>query len=356
MIKTIKYRIKDKNTSKILDQMARDVNFTWNVLNSAARKKWKESRQEFHKFDPWFTEIIKGASKHLTVNAQTLQAVMAQFHKDIHQAKKQLRYRGKKSHKWIPFKEEAFKYHGDYVTYGKVKFRIWNSYKIKGNIKSGSFTCDNTGKWFVNINYETSETKSSTGADQVGIDLGLKTTATCSNGKELNVNDLKKLDQRIAKLQRARRFKLVTAIHKKKANIKNDRFNKFALDLVKTNNLIAIGNVSGFTQGKLAKSRHTNSWSLLKRKIEFKCLEYNVKYLEVSEHLTTQTCNVCGSVEGPKGIKELSVRSWTCTCGAELNRDINASINILNRAKGFASYSGNLDCKMSGEFDSKLVY
>ena len=42
VIKNTKFRIKDKNTSKILDKMARDVNFVWNVLNSASRKKWKE--------------------------------------------------------------------------------------------------------------------------------------------------------------------------------------------------------------------------------------------------------------------------------------------------------------------------
>jgi putative transposase len=206
----------------------------------------------------------------------------------------------------------------------------------------GSFTRDNTGRWFVNIVYDCVDKKQSVGQESVGIDLGLKTTATCSSGKILNVNDLKEIDKRVARLQRARRFRLAKTLQKKKANIKNDRFNKFALDLVKTNNLVAIGNVQGFTTGKMAKSRYANSWSLLKNKIQFKCLEYGVSYLEVSENLTTQTCNQCGSVEGPKGIKELGVRFWKCSCGAELSRDHNASINILNRAKALASHKGNL--------------
>lgn len=337
MIKTARFRIKDKNTSKTLDEMARDVNLTWNVLNSASRKKWKESRQVFHKYDPWFNQIINGSPRCLKINSETLQAVRDHFHKDIRQAKKQLRYRGKKSPKWIPFKARTFKLCGDYFIYNKQKFRIWRSMKIEGSIKSGSFTRDTTGRWFVNISYKVTEPKISTGASQVGIDLGLKTTATCSSGKELNISDLKIIDQKVAKLQRARRFRLAKTIQRKKVNIKNDRFNKFALDLVKTNNLVAIGNVSGFTKGKMAKSRYANSWSLLKNKIQFKCMEYGVRYIEVSEHLTTQTCNICGSIEGPKGIKELGVRFWTCTCGAELSRDINASINILNRAKCLAS-------------------
>lgn len=330
MIKTIKFRVKDKNSSKLLDQMARDTNFVWNVLNSASRKKWKESRKMFHKFDPWYNQILTGASKLLSINSKSIQSIRDQFHKDIRQVKKQLRFRGKKSPKWIPFQAGAVKLTDGVVIYDKKRFRIWQSLKNKGRIKSGSFTQDATGKWFVNFSYETNEIKVSVGDKQVGIDLGLKTTASCSDGAQLDVNDLKPIDKRIERLQRARRFGLVKVLHKKKANIKKDRFNKFALGLVKINNLIVIGNVKGFLKGRMAKSRYQNSWGLLKTKIEFKCLEYRVKCLEVSEHLTTQTCNICKSVEGPKGIKELGVRFWGCSCGAELNRDINAATNILN--------------------------
>ena len=63
MLKTIKFRVKDKNTSKELDLMARDVKFVWNILNNASRKKWNESRQYFHKLNPYFTAIFKGDSK-----------------------------------------------------------------------------------------------------------------------------------------------------------------------------------------------------------------------------------------------------------------------------------------------------
>lgn len=317
--------------------MARDTNFVWNVLNSASRKRWRESRKMFHKFDPWYNQIINGSSEFLSLESQSIRAIRDQFHKDIHQHKKQLRFRGKKSPKWVPLKKQSIKLNNGIIIYNKKKFRIWQLLKIKGEIKSGSFTQDTTGRWFVNLSYESTEVKQSFGINKVGIDLGLKTTAVCSNGDSLNVNDLKALDHRIAKLQRARRFKLVKVLHNKKVNIKNDRFNKFALNLVNTNSLIAIGNVNGFTKGKMAKSRYANSWSLLKNKIEFKCKEYGIDYCEVNEHLTTQTCNVCGSVEGPKGIKELSVRFWKCSCGAELSRDLNASINILNRAKCLAS-------------------
>jgi putative transposase len=267
------------------------------------------------------------------------------FYKDLKQQKKQIRFKGKKSPRWIPFKATSFKLEDGSFLYKNQRFRVWQSMKINGKIKSGSITQDVLGRWFVNINYEIAFSKKSVGADQVGIDLGLKTTAVCSNGVKLVVSDLKTYDREIAKQQKARNFNRAKAINVKKTNIKNDRFNKFALSLVKTNNLIAIGDVQGFTKGKMATSRYLNSWSMLKNKIRFKCEEYNVPIFEVSEYLTTQTCNQCGSVEGPKGIKELSVRSWVCSCGAELNRDINAAINILDRAKSLASCNGNLACQ-----------
>jgi len=337
MIKTIKFRIKDKNTAIELDLMARDVNFVWNVLNSASRKKWKESRKYFHKFDPFFTSITKGSSEYLKINSQAVQAITEQFHKDIKQFKKQLRFRGIKTPRWIPFKGQTVKLLGDSVKYNGAKFRIWKSANVTGKIKTGCFTRDTLGRWFVSFTYEEKILQFPQGIGKVGVDLGLKDTAVCSNGKVLNIKDLDNLDKKIAKMQRAKNFNRAKVLHKKKENIRKDRFNKFALDLVKTNSLIAIGNITGFKKGNLAKSRYQNAWTLLKNKIEFKCLEYGVDFLEVSENFTTQTCSVCGSIEGPRGIEGLGVRDWICSCTARLNRDVNAAINILSRAKCLAS-------------------
>ena len=71
LLKTIKFRIKDKTKANPLDLMARDVNLVWNVLNSASRNIWKASRKVFHKFDPWVALIVNGASKELLIKAQT---------------------------------------------------------------------------------------------------------------------------------------------------------------------------------------------------------------------------------------------------------------------------------------------
>ena len=113
--------------------------------------------------------------------------------------------------------------------------------------------------------------------------------------------------------------------------------NKFVKGLVDRNNFLAIGNISGHTKGKLAKTRYNNSWSSLKTKFKHKCKERGAYFVEVSEYLTTQRCHMCGSIEGPKGVKELSVRFWECSCGARLDRDVNAAINILITALGISA-------------------
>jgi len=337
MIKTYKYRIKDKNRLKLLDQMSREVKFTWNVINAAARKKWKESRKYFHKYDPYYTDIVKGASKEMLVHSHTLRAVLDQFHKDIRQQKKQLRFKGRKTLGWIPFKEGAIKIHEDRFTYAKMNFRIWKSRPFPPGalLKTGCFTQDCAGRWYVNFVIECPDNEEKCcGSGKIGIDLGLKTTATCSDGKELQLKELEEVDEKIKKQQRARNFKRVKKLHIHKANKRKDKICKFAKDLVKTNGLVVVGNVSGFTKGNVAKSRYNNAWSILKKWIEFKCLEYGAAYQEVSEYRSTQRCNECGSIEGPKGLEGLSVRQWECSCGAGLNRDINAAINILNAALG----------------------
>ena len=146
LLKTIKFRIKDKTKAKPLGLMARDVNLVWNVLNSASRKIWKASRKVFHKFDPWVASILNGASKELLINAQTIQAIRDQIHKDIRQSKKQLRCRGRNSPRWIPFNGQTIKLLGDCVFYKGKKYRIWNSFDGPGKIKSGAFTQDRVGK------------------------------------------------------------------------------------------------------------------------------------------------------------------------------------------------------------------
>ena len=81
---------------------------------------------------------------------------------------------------------------------------------------------------------------------------------------------------------------------------------------------------------KLAKSISDCGWYELTRQLQYKALWNNRVYLKINTYYpSSQLCNVCGYRN--KDTKNLGVREWTCPiCGTKHDRDINASINILN--------------------------
>jgi IS605 OrfB family transposase len=170
---------------------------------------------------------------------------------------------------------------------------------------------------------------------QIGIDLGLKTTATCSNGDSLSRQDCyRNLELKLGKAQRANNKKRVKAIHAKIKNRRKDAIHKFTNKIVRENSLIIVGNVSSqkLAKTKMAKSVLDAGWFMLKTQLDYKSIAAQGVFLEVNESYTTQTCSCCGliSQSSPKGRTGLGIREWTCAeCGTTHDRDINAAKNIL---------------------------
>jgi len=149
-------------------------------------------------------------------------------------------------------------------------FKVWDSYGLSGyQFRAGSFAEDARGRWYFNIVVE-AQIKQTTGSGQVGIDLGLKDTATCSHGEKLERgNFYRNSEQQLAKAQRARKKKRVKNIHAKIKNQRKDAIHKFTTKLVNENELIVVGNVSssGLAKTKLAKSVLDAGWTMLKRNL-----------------------------------------------------------------------------------------
>jgi putative transposase len=77
----------------------------------------------------------------------------------------------------------------------------------------------------------------------------------------------------------------------------------------------------------LSKSISDASWGILRQWIEYFGLVFDVETVAVPPHYTSTDCSDCGA----RVKKSLSTRTHICECGCELDRDTNASINILNR-------------------------
>jgi len=99
---------------------------------------------------------------------------------------------------------------------------------------------------------------------------------------------------------------------------------------------IVVGDVSApkLTRTRMAKSVLDSGWGMLKAQLAYKGQQVGRSVEIVSERYTSQACNACGSLSGPRGHDMLVVRAWECRdCGVSHDRDVNAARNILARAK-----------------------
>lgn len=302
MIKTFRYRIKDATDGAKLDKLARSVNFVWNFCNETQEHALCWGMRWPTGFD--LNKLTAGSGKELGLHSQTVQAVCEQYAVRRQQFKKRkLRWRGRRSPGWIPLKAAGVKVAGDTVRYVGQTFRFWNSRRIPGPIKSGSFSQDARKRWYINFAVDCPDESPTTGTRQVGIDLGLKTLATCSDGSKIEAPRWYRSQQkRLAGFQRKRKPRNVRNLHAKIANRRLDFLHKASTKLVNDCELIVVGDVSSskLIKTNMAKSVNDAGWSMFRHLLEYKAIARKVVYREVSERFTTQACSCCGAIGGPK--------------------------------------------------------
>ena len=191
--------------------MGYSCNYVWNYCNEVNQENWKKFGKSLSAFD--LNKMTAGCTKELGLHSQSVQAICEEYAKSCKQFKKcKLNWRSKKrSLGWIPFKSAGVKIDTDNITYNGHRFRFWLSRPIPSKVRFGSFCQDSKGRWFINFVVEQPEVKREKTGKQVGIDLGLKTVATLSDGVEFNRENLtKKFEAKLAIAQRAKKKKRVT--------------------------------------------------------------------------------------------------------------------------------------------------
>ena len=91
-------------------------------------------------------------------------------------------------------------------------------------------------------------------------------------------------------------------------------------------------NVSGMLKNRhVSKALANQKLSEFIRQIEYKCEKHGIEFIQVDRfYPSSKTCSCCGTVK--KDLK-LSDRTYRCECGLEIDRDLNASINLANDGK-----------------------
>ncbi len=216
--------------------------------------------------------------------------------------------------------------------------------EIKGIISKFTISKTPTGKYFVSILTEQEYKPSKKTNKSVGIDLGLKVFAITSDGIKYKNNrytkryekQLKKAQQHLSRKTKGsngfEKQKLkVTKIHEKISNTRQDVLHKVSKEIVSNYDIICLEdlNIKGMIKNhKLAKHIADASWSTFVRFVEYKTNWNDKSVVKINRfYPSSKTCNVCGYIN--QGLN-LSIRNWTCPeCSTKLDRDENASINIL---------------------------
>ena len=347
MILTYKYRLKDNSAHKTLRRYAFAVNQVWNYCNAyqrdiearygagAPKRKWP-TNFDLHK-------LTKGTSKELGIHAQTVGLVCEQYAKSRDKAKHSLRFRASGgTHRalgWVPFQGQSRQIADNTITYLGKRFRWFGNARrsLPDTAKGGAFVEDAQGKWWVCFHVAVAE-ESLADSGEIGIDLGLKTLATLSNGEKVDATQpYRQYAAKLATAQRARNKRRVKAIHAKIANARKDHLHKATCRITRENGLIAVGNVnsSRLAKTRMAKSVLDAGWAMFRSQLRYKASRHGAVYLDIDERFTTQVCSCCGSIpdSSPKGMGALGMREWECSdCGERHDRDVNAARNILRLA------------------------
>ena len=215
--------------------------------------------------------------------------------------------------------------------------------EIKGKVGKFTISKTPTGKYFVSILTEQKYKPNEKTNKSVGIDLGLKDFAiTSDNVKYKNNRYTKKYERKLKKAQQhlSRKTKgsngfekqkhKVARIHEKIANTRQDVLHKVSNGIVSNYDVICLEdlNVKGMIKNrKLSKHIADASWGTFVRFVEYKANWNDKAVVKINRwYPSSKTCNVCGYINQDLNFSD---REWTCKNGHKLDRDLNASINIL---------------------------
>ncbi|XZN45572.1 RNA-guided endonuclease InsQ/TnpB family protein [Clostridium perfringens] len=247
-------------------------------------------------------------------------------------------------------------------TLGWVRLKEFGYIPINSVVKSGTVS-QKADRYYVSILVEEDDKKVYKSTNEgLGIDLGVKEFAVCSDGSKFkNINKtstVKKIEKKLKREQRklSRKYESlkirnknikegratgqniqkqivkVQKLHQRLTNIRTDYINKTVFSIVNQKPsyvTIEYLNVKGMMKNRhLSKAIVSQKFFEFKTKLMSKCKQNNIELRIVDRfYPSSKTCSNCGKIK--KDLK-LSDRIYICDCGFTINRDLNASINLKN--------------------------
>ena len=366
MRKTFKYRLFPTAAQRTRLLLQLDTcRWVFNKTLEVRRGAWNERRESISRYDtnklltawkqtePW---LQNGHAQAMQEAQKRVDLAFRAFFRRVRVGDKPgyPRFRGKDRYDSFAYPQEKgnWRFHEDgHLRLSKIGFvKIKLHRPIEGQAKTLTIQRDSVGNWFACFSCIIEPKPLPPSAEVVGIDLGLTTFATLSNGEKIERERWMKRDAKdIARLQRKKerlpkgsieRSKAIHALrhaYKRQVNRRSNLAHQESRKLVNRYGLIVFEDLD--IKGMQANGYKTITrgiadvaWARFVSFTEAKAEEAGRSVMRVDPKNTTQQCSQCGQIVP----KDLSVRIHSCPhCGLKIGRDLNAALNIL--ARGLAS-------------------
>ena len=209
--------------------------------------------------------------------------------------------------------------------------------------------------WYISVGIEEEQPTVKLTDVSLGIDVGIKDLAVCSNGMTFkNINktkEVKRLKKVLKRKQRqcSRKYeqnkkgkeyvktnniikleKEIRLLHRRLTNIRSNHIHQATNKIVKTKPsrvVMETLNIKGMMKNRhLSKAIAEQCLYEFKRQIQYKCKKYGIEFVEADKWFpSSKTCSCCGAIKKDLKLKD---RVYQCSCGLKIDRDLNASINL----------------------------
>lgn len=383
MFKSVKIKLYPTDEQKILmNKTFGCCRFIYNIMLEERNRVYEQLKDDRKLLHSYKYKTIKEYRQEYSFLKEVSATALGQSRRDLEQAFKNF-FSGKSKHPKFHSKrgKQSFReYQHVYFKDGKLKIPKMDWIKTKGHkndidkIRNVTISKDKVGDYYASILIEFVPENLPSNNKSVGIDLGLKYFCITSDGKYVeNPKFYQKTEKKIKKAQRRlskkrkgsknrnkQRIKLAK-IHRKIKNQRNNFLHQLSSKIVHENQVICLEdlNVKDMVKNHcLSKSIHDVSWSEFVRQLEYKSKWCGRNLVKIDRFFpSSKLCSNCGCKKKTLGLDE---RVYKCEhCGIEIDRDLNASLNILKEGLGILLLGQEevkpVESETSGGLDSKSL-
>jgi len=355
--KTFKYRIyPTKHQQTLLRQTLEECRWLYNRVLAHRKNVWETEQRSVSLYET-ISKLSEWKAERETlksVYAQVLQNVCVRvdlafkaFFRRVKAGESPgyPRFKGKGRYDSFTYPQSGFKLDGNKLRLSKIGFVKVNLHRpIDGKVKTCTIRRIND-KWFICFSCGYVPTYTLPPSDRtVGIDLGLKSFATLSDGKKIDnprflrseEKELKRVYKKLSKAdkgtpERTKRRRVVSRVYERINNKRTNFAHQLSRELVNKYGTIVFENlnIKRMLQNRgsgLNKSISDAAWNQLVQYTMYKAEDAGRRVVLVDPRNTSKMCSRCGQLVE----KGLSDRVHKCpSCNLEMDRDLNAAINIL---------------------------